>query len=1016
MFKMVKLAILIIALSVLNSCGGDSDNGEKPTEKERAFTIITAYAENGNNSAPTLQDYLDAGVTGVTADNLDALNTLVDSLNEADVDTTEELDALTAQLGVNILPVANAGDDKTVQVNQSISITGAGTDNDGSIISYQWTKGAIELATTASFDYTPTVVGTDILTLTVTDDDGVTASDSVNIVVTSTPNHAPIATDIATNTTEDNTKQITLIATDSDGDSLSYIIETNPTHGTTTIAGNIATYTPEANYNGSDSFTYKANDGSFISRVATVTITINAENDAPIANNTNANTLEDTTKDINLSATDIDGDNLTYIKVTDPAHGTFNIAGNIASYTPNANYNGSDSFTYKANDGTLDSNIATVTITVNAVNNTPIANTITVSTNENTTKAITLNASDIDGDSLTYIKVSNPAHGAVIFAGNTANYTPTNNYSGSDSFTFKVNDGTVDSNTATVSINVAKVDTSHRVESQSDAAKFLNRASFGPTQKSINNLLAKETYESWLQDQFDAPATLHLPKVTALATKMCANRNNGGDILLDSWEITYPRHQVWWETALGAEDQLRQRVALALSEIIVISDSEGLGLSEFQLAVTSFYDLFVKHAFGNYRDLLGEATLHPAMGDFLSMTRNQKANELEGIRPDENYAREILQLFSIGVHELNIDGSPKLDGKGKPIPTYKQKTIEEFAKVFTGWGYADIKWDGYFALSDHKIPLKAYEQYHDTSEKRLLNGARSPSAQTAKQDLDFALDNIFAHPNVAPFISAQLIQRLVTSNPTPAYIERVAKVFNDNGQGVKGDLKAVVSAILLDDEALAENKSASFGKLREPMLRISHLWRNFPPQAVSKVGHYWEPENTCGQGSYSYYIFWDSLDYFHERVGQGPLQAESVFNFFQPDHSPNGMLNDKGLKAPEFQIINENTYAGMSNALYYMMIYFSNADNIGDDYIHVTDDFTKLDLNQVTSLASDNNDLLNYLSLVMLNKQMSPQLRTILLEHLNQTEVYPDGINGQFVRAREAILLIVNSPEYLIQR
>ena len=497
---------------------------------------------------------------------------------------------------------------------------------------------------------------------------------------------------------------------------------------------------------------------------------------------------------------------------------------------------------------------------------------------------------------------------------------------------------------------------------------------------------------------------------------MCANIDQDGNNRIDSWEFAYARHQVWWESAINADDQLRQRMALALSEILVVSDSDGLGLSSLQRGVTSYYDLFVKHAFGNYRDLLDEVTLHPAMGDFLSLTRNQKEDLEEGIRPDENYAREVLQLFTIGVHELNQDGTEKLDVNNQPIPTYNQKTIEEFAKVFTGWGYSDIDWYDYFEEADHSLPLKAFEEYHDTSEKKLLNGVLSPANKTAREDLTFALDNIFNHPNVAPFISTQLIQRLVTSNPSAGYIDRVASVFNNNGNGVKGDLKAVVKAILLDDEALSQNKSPSFGKLREPLLRISHLWRNFPLQAITRRGHYWEEDNTCGQGTYNYYQFWDSLDSFVNQLGQGPLQARSVFNFFRPDHSPNGVLNDMGLKAPEFQILNENTYVGSSNLIYYMITEFSNANGISDEVEVVTDDFSRLDLNAVTILAKDKEKLLDYLSLSFLNNKISADLRSIVLEHLSQSGVYPDGIDGDFVRAREAILLITSSPEYLIQQ
>jgi len=553
---------------------------------------------------------------------------------------------------------------------------------------------------------------------------------------------------------------------------------------------------------------------------------------------------------------------------------------------------------------------------------------------------------------------------------------------------------------------------SHLVKNKADAVKFLNRSTFGPTNKSINTLVSKRSYENWLNTQFKTTATLHTPKVRALGIKMCANLDSDNEIQVDSWEYAFPRHQIWWETAMHGNDQLRQRVALALSEILVISDSDGLGLSSYQLAVTSYYDVLVKHAFGNYRELLEDVTLHPAMGDFLSMTRNQKANKSKGIRPDENYARELLQLFTIGVHELNLDGTNKLDGSGNAIPTYNQKTIEEFAKVFTGWNYADKSWDRYAGDADRTKPLIGIEEYHDTSDKYLLNNAISPNGQTAQDDLTFALDNIFNHPNIAPFISKQLIQRLVTSNPTPEYVKRVATVFNDNGMGVKGDLKAVVSAILLDDEAFAEIKPNSFGKLREPLLRMSHLWRAFNMQKSLKVGHYWHPEKTCGQGNYPYYNFWTAIANFGKKTTQNPLGAKSVFNFFRPDFSPSGILNEQGLVAPEFQTVNENSLTSNTNLLHEMLLDFS------DDKIStaVLDSHSKLNLSKETALAKNTDDLLDHLSLILLNNEMSDSLRGIIKDHLELTGAYKYADNDNLEKAREAILLIISSPEYLIQR
>ncbi len=553
---------------------------------------------------------------------------------------------------------------------------------------------------------------------------------------------------------------------------------------------------------------------------------------------------------------------------------------------------------------------------------------------------------------------------------------------------------------------------SHNVKNKSDASKFLNRTTFGPTKNSINPLVSKKTYEGWLIEQYNAAATLHAPQVKSLGKKMCADITSEGDKVLDSWEYGFARHQIWWETAMKSDDQLRQRVALALSEILVISNSDGLGLSGFELSIASYYDILVKHAFGNYRDILEEVTLHPTMGDFLSMTRNQKANAAEGVRPDENYAREILQLFTIGVHELNLDGSEKLGSNNEPIATYNQKTVEEFAKVFTGWNYADVEWNSYFGNADHTKPMVAVEEYHDTSDKHLLNGEISPNGQSAQEDLTFALDNIFNHSNIAPFISKQLIQRLVTSNPTPAYVQRVATIFNDNGAGVKGDLKAVVTAILLDNEALAENKSDTFGKLREPLLRMSHLWRAFNMQSSLKKGHYWDSSKTCGKGNYSILLFWDAITQFGRYTAQNPLGAKSVFNFYRPDFSPNGVLNDQGLVAPEFQIINENTLTSNTNLLHYMVTVFS-------DYKVTTpklDEHSKLNLSEETALASNTDELLDHLSLVLLNNEMSTSLKSILKEHLDLVDGYKYADNPPLEKAREAILLIISSPEYLIQQ
>lgn len=257
-----------------------------------------------------------------------------------------------------------------------------------------------------------------------------------------------------------------------------------------------------------------------------------------------------------------------------------------------------------------------------------------------------------------------------------------------------------------------------------------------------------------------------------------------------------PRHEVWWSTAVDGEDQLRLRVAFALSQLFVVSDT-GYTLANAQYGITSYYQMLLDNAFGNYRELLEKVTLHPVMGLYLSMLQNSKGDSETSTRPDENYAREVLQLFSIGLYVLNADGST--DGES----SFTQDRIEAFARVFTGWNYADAgRWDRpLFTSADMISPMLPFENFHDTDEKQLLNGVVLPAGQDARDDLEMALDNIFEHPNVGPFIATQLIKRLVTSNPSPSYVRDLALVFDDDGTGTRGNLGAVIKALLMHEEA-----------------------------------------------------------------------------------------------------------------------------------------------------------------------------------------------------------------------
>jgi uncharacterized protein (DUF1800 family) len=400
-----------------------------------------------------------------------------------------------------------------------------------------------------------------------------------------------------------------------------------------------------------------------------------------------------------------------------------------------------------------------------------------------------------------------------------------------------------------------------------------------------------------------------------------------------------------------------------------------------------------------------EMALSPVMGIYLSHLRNRKENAATGLLPDENFARELMQLFSIGLHELNPDGTAKLGANGKPIETYGNADVMALARVFTGWswGFPDtqlteqnFRWGspGLKVATDQKIDLnrmKPYPGQHSTAEKRLFAG--KPWASTlaangsAEADLKQALDALFKHPNVGPFIGRQLIQRLVTSHPSPAYVARVAAAFNDNGQGVRGDLSAVLRAILLDTEARSA-PAPDFGKVREPVLRVAHWMRAFGAKSVTG----------------DYLVNWD-LD----SVLQPALRAPSVFGYFRPGYvPPNTRLADTGATAPEFQIVSEPTTASWVNTAETM-------SGTGLGWTGSARDVASTLAPQVALLSAGNLDgLVQNLNLLLFAGRMSPALRLALLEAVA-------GVNGSDAashlnRARVAVFIALSSPEYLVQR
>jgi uncharacterized protein (DUF1800 family) len=408
-------------------------------------------------------------------------------------------------------------------------------------------------------------------------------------------------------------------------------------------------------------------------------------------------------------------------------------------------------------------------------------------------------------------------------------------------------------------------------------------------------------------------------------------------------------------------------------------------------ALADYYDMLARNAFGDFRQLMQDVTLHPAMGVYLNMLGNQKPDAANNIRPDENYARELLQLFTVGLVELNADGSVRAGSDGVPLPTYDQSVIEGFANVFTGWNYAG---SATFAqarrtLANQILPMQAYPEQHSPLAKKLLQypgvtKPNLPAGQSPQQDLADALDNIFNHPNVGPFIAKQLIQKLVTSNPSPGYVARVTAKFNNDGTGKRGNLAAVVKAILLDAEARPASVSAATGKVKEPLLRLTQLWRAYGAQAAN--------------GQYR-------IGNINAVFGQGPLQSPSVFNFFSPFYAPPGEIADQGLVAPELQIATEYLNTTVTNT-FYNVIFFWNSTVPG-----LPANAIVVDISQEVALAGDSEALVNRIAEKLLGGTISPTLKA---EAKAAVERVPATNAGQ--RVSEAMYLIATSPEYAVIR
>lgn len=497
-------------------------------------------------------------------------------------------------------------------------------------------------------------------------------------------------------------------------------------------------------------------------------------------------------------------------------------------------------------------------------------------------------------------------------------------------------------------------------------ARFLAQAGFAATAADIAAVHASG-YGGWLDQQFAAP--LSQPHFDWMVDNGYAEFAHRFDFAgVDPSQ---------WRKLIGSPDGLRQRVAFAWSEIFVVSMG-GLPVTWRGMAAAAYLDVLEQRAFGSYRDLLEAATLSCAMGVYLNMRGNQKGDAATGRVPDENYAREVMQLFSIGVNELQIDGSLKRVG-GKPVETYSQADITELAKVLTGWEF-----DGVSATDPGfmKRPMVHIASRFAPGAKKVL-AVDIAASLTGPAALKVALDTLANHANVGPFIGRQLIQRLVCSSPSPAYVQRVASVFNNNGDGQRGDLKAVVRAVLLDTEARATAFAPAGGRLREPVQRFVQWARSF---GLQSAGGLWNVGDLSNPAT---------------RLGQSPLRSPTVFNFFRPGYvPPNSDLGVNGVTAPEFQLCNESTVAGYLN---YMQTVI--ASGVGD---------LKPDYSADLALAGDAVALVDRYALLLSGDGLSAATKTSIATAVGSIKIVTDA--NRLSRIQAAILLVMASPEYLIQK
>ncbi|HEY0546329.1 MAG TPA: DUF1800 domain-containing protein [Pyrinomonadaceae bacterium] len=527
-----------------------------------------------------------------------------------------------------------------------------------------------------------------------------------------------------------------------------------------------------------------------------------------------------------------------------------------------------------------------------------------------------------------------------------------------------------------------------------DNVRFLEQATFGTTFNSELHL-RRIGIQRWLEEQtspkFDTNSnprysSLPYPSFTIMPTNIPTSCT--GACLRDNYTMYKLQNWMFQEAMYGEDQQLRRRVSWALSQILVVSgrDTQQLG---YMLPYVKILD---RNAFGNFRDLLYELTLNPAMGNYLDMMRSTNAN------PNENYGREILQLFSVGLNLLKKDGTPKLDQNGNRIPTYDQNTINNFTKVFTGWQLCNAGCPASQpGLLNYIDPMKVDPSLHDTSQKTLLNYSGAiptiPAGLSPDEDLNLALDNIFYHPNVPPFISRALIQQLVTSNPTPAYVQRVATVFENNGQGVRGDLRAVVVAILLDPEARGDIKTdPDYGKLREPLLYVTSILRAFDPRSGTRT--------TLSDGV---------INGITQGLDQDVFNPPTVFSYYPPDFE----VPNSAIVGPEYAILTTGTALKRPNFAN-QMIFAGATGGIPANANNNIPNGTSITMDRMQALAAADptgGQLVDMLNRLMMHGSMSASMRSSIMQAVQA--VAPANT---LKRAQTAVYLVATSSQYEVQR